>query len=175
VQALVQPVHDQDDRARLLIVEAPKGVVEPSFAACRWASDKASSGFSGSSMTIRSPPRRVSRPPTEVATREPCPSSRIRQRPMVRREAGREEPAAPVRWRRPAAIARQLVGEILAPGRRPRPAVAPRVTPGAGYPRTSPGVNPGVMQRICAPGSCQDSRPEGRPRQRTTSGGAAAC
>jgi hypothetical protein len=171
----VQPVHDQDDRARLLVVEAPKGVVEPSFAACRWASDKASSGFSGSSMTIRSPPRRVSRPPTEVATREPCPSSRIRQRPMVRREAGREEPAAPVRWRRPAGNRATACRRDPGPRATPTTGRRPRVTPGAGYPRTSPGVNPGVMQRICAPGSCQDSRPEGRPRQRTTSGGAAAC
>jgi hypothetical protein len=42
-----------------------------SFAAWRWACDSASSGFSGSSMMIRSAPRPVSTPPTEVASRQP--------------------------------------------------------------------------------------------------------
>jgi hypothetical protein len=42
-----------------------------SFAAWRWVCDNASSGFKGSSMTIKSAPRPVSTPPTEVATREP--------------------------------------------------------------------------------------------------------
>ncbi len=42
-----------------------------SLAARRWASDNASSGFNGSSMTIRSAPRPVSTPPTEVASLKP--------------------------------------------------------------------------------------------------------
>ena len=37
----------------------------------RWGSDKASSGFNGSSMMIQSAPRPVSTPPTEVASRQP--------------------------------------------------------------------------------------------------------
>jgi hypothetical protein len=41
------------------------------LAADRFASDKASSGLSGSSMTMMSPPRPVSVPPTEVARRNP--------------------------------------------------------------------------------------------------------
>jgi hypothetical protein len=42
-----------------------------SLAARRWESDKASSGFNGSSMMMMSAPHPVSTPPTEVASRQP--------------------------------------------------------------------------------------------------------
>ena len=42
-----------------------------SFAVCRWACDNASSGFNGPSMMMRSAPRPVKTPPTEVASRQP--------------------------------------------------------------------------------------------------------
>src|SRR6185437_5220143 len=48
-----------------------------SFDALRLASEKASSGFRGSSMMTRSPPRPVSVPPTEVASRDPLAVSAI--------------------------------------------------------------------------------------------------
>jgi hypothetical protein len=63
-----------------------------SLAARRWVRDKASSGFSGSSMMIMLAPRPVSIPPTEVASRQPPGrSSRIRARPaaQVRGASGR--------------------------------------------------------------------------------------
>ena len=41
------------------------------LAAVRLVSDKASSGFKGSSMTMMSPPRPVNVPPTDVASRNP--------------------------------------------------------------------------------------------------------
>src|SRR5262249_15758164 len=49
-----------------------RGWAYHSLAAPRWVCEGASAGFSGSSMTIKSAPRPVKTPPTEVATREPC-------------------------------------------------------------------------------------------------------
>ena len=67
----MQPVHNQHDRTRELVVEpAVKGVVVPLIG--RWACDNASSGFSGSSIIMMSAPRPVSTLPTEVVMRKPC-------------------------------------------------------------------------------------------------------
>jgi hypothetical protein len=75
-----------------------------SLAVRRWESDKASSGFNGSSMMMMmmSAPRPVSTPPTEVASRQPG----WQQMPVE--VAGDDAPT----------IAQELVGEILAPGLR---------------------------------------------------------
>jgi hypothetical protein len=65
-------LHDDDDRARALVVKTgQQRIREPLIGSDRFASDKASSGLSGSSMTMVSPPRPVSVPPTDVARRNP--------------------------------------------------------------------------------------------------------
>src|SRR5262249_17505474 len=70
---LVQSVHDQDDRTRELVVEpAVEGLVSHSSAVWRWDCDGASSGLNGSRMMRGAAPPRVSPPPTEVASRQPC-------------------------------------------------------------------------------------------------------
>ena len=56
---LVQPMHTHDDRPVLLVVEVLiEGESNHSFAACRWACDSASLGFSGPLMMMMSAPSR---------------------------------------------------------------------------------------------------------------------
>jgi hypothetical protein len=65
----VQAVHDQNDRTAQLVVEAAvAGVVVPLV---RRLALRLRQCFNGSSMTIKSAPRPVKTPPTEVATRQP--------------------------------------------------------------------------------------------------------
>jgi hypothetical protein len=67
----VQPLHNEEDGARALVVEpAVERVLRyHSLQACRSVLDSASSGFSGSSIAMMSVPRPVSTPPVEVASR----------------------------------------------------------------------------------------------------------
>jgi len=78
---------------------------------------------------------------------------------MPRREAGPEQPLVPFAGDDAAAVARQFLGEVLAPGLRSRPTVA---------------VKPGVTQRILNARVMRETRPERRPRPSATSDGAAA-
>jgi hypothetical protein len=86
-----------------------------SFAAWRWVCDNASSGFSGSSMTIRSAPRPVSHPADRGGDARAL-RGRLEfgHRLMARCEAGRrEETLVPVAGEDAPAIARELVGQLL--------------------------------------------------------------
>jgi hypothetical protein len=70
---LVQPVHDQDDRTRKLVVQsAAERVVVPLVGRLPLGLRERFLGLQRSSMTIMSAPRPVSTPPTEVAMRKPC-------------------------------------------------------------------------------------------------------
>jgi hypothetical protein len=69
---LVHPLHDHNDAGRSLVVGARHNVERyQSMTRVRTASDMASPGFKGSSMTIRLPPRPVRVPSMEVAIRLP--------------------------------------------------------------------------------------------------------
>jgi hypothetical protein len=70
---LVQPVHDQDDRTRKLVVQsAAERVVVPLVGRLPLGLRQRFLGLQRSSMTIMSAPRPVSTPPTEVAMRKAC-------------------------------------------------------------------------------------------------------
>ena len=70
---LVQPVHDQDDRTRKLVVQsAAERVVVPLVGRLPLGLRQRFLGLQRSSMTIMSAPRPVSTPPTQVAMRKAC-------------------------------------------------------------------------------------------------------
>jgi hypothetical protein len=75
-------VKNDADEAFLDLLEGVEPVV----------SDNASSGFSGSSMTMMSAPRPVSTPPTEVASRQPAPWLPTRTSPGAAPRDGWERP-----------------------------------------------------------------------------------
>jgi hypothetical protein len=74
----------------------------------------------------------------------------FRHRLMPRRQTGRKEPLVPVAGNDPPAVARQFVGEVLAPGLRSRWTVAVKTR--------------GWRRRSARSGRARDTRPERRPR-----------
>ena len=116
----MQPVHDQDDGALLLVVEtAVESVVEPLVGRPPMRLGQGLLGFQGvvDDDDVRTPPGQ------HAADRSGEPAAlggglELGHRLPLRREPGREQMPIPVAGDDAPAIARQLVGEVLAPGLR---------------------------------------------------------
>jgi hypothetical protein len=114
----VEAVHDPPDCTGQLVVQAAvEGMAVPSYhllALCRWACDSASSGYSGSSMTMMFGAA-PSQHPTDRGGDARALRRRLelRHRLTLRRKAGRKEPLVRVAGNDPPAVAQQFVGEAL--------------------------------------------------------------
>ena len=68
----VKPLRNHNDAAVLLTIESAQSrTIEPFITFVLWVSETAYSGFAASSTIIRSQPRPVRIPPTEVASLDP--------------------------------------------------------------------------------------------------------
>jgi hypothetical protein len=145
---LVQPVHDQNDRTLLLVVEpAVEGMVKPLVG--RPPLDLRE-GLLGLQRVVddddvgAAPGQHAADRGGDAAAL--CGCLELGHRLMAWREAGREKPLIPVAGDDPPAVARQLVGEVL-----------------------------GIADaRSGCSGGGRGTTPETRPRPGATSGGAAA-